>query len=94
MWLMALSVIEADSCDAFSVKTVLPEVAANYVGVIGPCPLDENGDGQMFDYDVMGWLETEAGVYEFIKFGYYDAVEDDFVWYEDYLTLLREKIRK
>lgn len=88
MWLMALSVVEADSRNASDVKKVLPDVSAEYVGVVGPCDLDENGDRLVCDYEVMGWFETEDGVYEFVSLGYYDAVDDDFKWNEERVTCL------
>jgi ABC-type branched-subunit amino acid transport system substrate-binding protein len=88
MWLMALSVVEADSRNASDVKKVLPEVSAEYVGVVGPCELDENGDRLACDYEVMGWFETEDGVYEFVSLGNYDAVDDDFKWNEERVASL------
>jgi len=55
-WLMALSVIEAESSDPTTVQAVFPQVAATYDGVNGNYRLDENMDRDNY---VMGIVEIQ-----------------------------------
>lgn len=58
-WVMALSVIEADSAEGLAVLEVLPETAGEYTGVSGNCHLDTNGDRDTVDYDLWGYFEVD-----------------------------------
>lgn len=58
-WLMALSVLQANSSDPEDVIVVLPSVCESYEGVLGNCTLNEYGDRVSTDYKIYKW--TEAG---------------------------------
>jgi ABC-type branched-subunit amino acid transport system substrate-binding protein len=77
MWIMALSVIDVNSSRTDDVKDVLPEVCAEYVGVIGNCTLNSYGDRISADYDVYKWDKVENET-EFVNIGHYDSENSRF----------------
>ena len=78
-WVYALSIIEANSADAMKIKTVLPSVASNYVGITGQCMLNEAGDRFKTNYDIWGYgIEDSSG--KNVKYGYYDSGSQRVIW--------------
>jgi branched-chain amino acid transport system substrate-binding protein len=84
-WIMALSVIEANSTEGVAVYEALPDVAASYSGVAGRCILDEYGDRIEMDYDIWGYFEVD-GAYQCIRCGAYNFESDDIRWDESLIS--------
>jgi len=80
-WIMALSVIEANSTEGVDVYKALPDVAASYSGVTGRCILDEYGDRIEMDYDVWGYFEVE-GETQCLRCGLFNSTTDSITWDE------------
>jgi branched-chain amino acid transport system substrate-binding protein len=78
-WILALSAIEAGTDDGDVVRNVLPEVAADYSGLSGPCILDENGDRDAVDYDLWGYFEVD-GTCKNLRCGTYHHESDSVEW--------------
>jgi len=78
-WLYALAVAEADSADAMDVKAQLPLLAARYGGASGEWDLNEDGDRERVNYDIVGCV-LEDGDAERVKYGYYDCETGRVVW--------------
>ena len=81
-WLYALSVMRANSTDVKLVRDALRELAREYVGVSGPCELDENDDRLRGHYDLMGYFEIE-GETQYLKCGFYNATKGEIIWDEE-----------
>lgn len=79
-WLMALSVLQANSSDPIEVKAVLPSVCESYKGILGNCTLNEYGDRVSTDYRVFTWKIDGEEAY-FKESGYYDSINDSFIFY-------------
>ncbi len=54
VWIIGLSMLETQSSDVSTIKAILPEIAENYSGAIGPTKLNEAGDLAQADYEVWG----------------------------------------
>jgi len=52
LWLLSLTVLEANSTGQDAVSSYLPIVASGYIGLSGPCELDGFGDRVSIQYDV------------------------------------------
>ena len=75
---LGLSVIDADSTNAFNVCEVLPSVAEDYVGLTGPCGLDVNGDRQVFQ---MGLYKLSINPsHRWTLVGYYSSPDNTVSW--------------
>lgn len=61
-WLLALSVIEADSHDPEDVSKVFGEVAYNHYGITGPLDLNESGDRSWIRYYFYGYYEIHGNI--------------------------------
>ncbi|UCD44182.1 MAG: hypothetical protein JSV27_08575 [Candidatus Bathyarchaeota archaeon] len=81
-WIMALSVIEANSTEGVDVCEVLPDVATRYSGVTGRCILDEYGDRIGMNYDIWGYFDVD-GACESLRCGTYRYESDEIVWAPD-----------
>ncbi len=79
-WLMALSVLQANSSDPIEVKAVLPSVCESYKGILGNCTLNEYGDRVSTDYNVFTWKIDGEEAY-FKESGYYNSTNDSFIFY-------------
>jgi ABC-type branched-subunit amino acid transport system substrate-binding protein len=80
-WIMALSVIEANSREGVAVCEALPDVAARYSGVTGRCLLDEYGDRIEMDYAVWGYFEV-GGETQCLICGLFNSTTDSITWDE------------
>ena len=78
-WLYALTVAEADSADAMDVKAQLPLLASRYGGASGEWDLNEDGDRESANYDILACV-LEDGEAERVKYGYYDGKTGQVVW--------------
>jgi hypothetical protein len=81
IWLMAKTVLECGTANSTVVREKLPEVAGNYVGVIGSCRL-ENGERSLADYRVYEWCKIADEVL-FSEIGRFDSSDDVFYWYDE-----------
>ena len=72
-WLMALSVMKADSTDPAKVEEAFRQVASEYTGINGNYALDEKGDKINFKVGVYRVFEAEPGVYKHLQCGIYDV---------------------
>ncbi len=75
-WLLALSVIEADSSEAEDVESVFRDVSATYDGINGNYALDEHGDKVQYKGEICRVVETPVDVfwpYDLEVIGYYDV---------------------
>ncbi|MCW3978498.1 MAG: ABC transporter substrate-binding protein [Candidatus Bathyarchaeota archaeon] len=80
-WIMALSVLEANSTSGLQVQEALPGVASGYKGASGLCLLDENGDRLSVDYGFWGYFEAN-GTYKCLRCGTYSYESDGVEWDE------------
>lgn len=78
-WIMALSVLQANSSSPEAVKTVLPGVCESYYGILGLCSLNENGDRVSSDYRVFTWITDGEEAY-FNDSGYYNSTSNSFIY--------------
>jgi len=54
VWIIGLAMLETQSTDVSTIKAMIPEIAENYSGAIGPTKLNEAGDLAQADYEVWG----------------------------------------
>jgi branched-chain amino acid transport system substrate-binding protein len=87
-WLYALSVMRANSTDVTLVRDALRELARDFVGVSGPCELDENDDRLRGHYDLMGYFEVD-GETKCLKCGFYNATTGEITWDEELAPYLK-----
>lgn len=71
VWILGLSILEAQSTDADIIKQVLPEIAKNYEGAIGSTELNEAGDLGAANYEI--WEVTNN---TWVSSGIYDHKSD------------------
>jgi len=81
-WLMALSVLQANSSNPEAVKAVLPMICSSYEGVLGNCSLNEYGDRVSTDYRVFTW-ENDDGEVFFKDSCYYNSTNHSFIYYPE-----------
>ena len=68
VWVLGLSILEAQSTDVDEVKRILPEVAANYSGALDSIQLNEAGDLSGADYGIWSVIDNAwemVGIYDF-----------------------------
>lgn len=68
VWLLGLSILEAQSTDVDAVKAALPGVAASYSGALDSVQLNDAGDLSGADYGVWSVIDNEwvlANIYDF-----------------------------
>lgn len=68
VWLLGLSILEAQSTNVDDVKEVLPKVAASYSGALDSVKLNEAGDLSGADYGVWSIVDNSwmlTGIYDF-----------------------------
>jgi ABC-type branched-subunit amino acid transport system substrate-binding protein len=85
-WLMALSVIEANTTDPTTIRDVLPVIASNYTGASGPCAIESSYYRAAADYDLYGFFRIGKEI-QCLKCGFYDGATESITWDE---TLTRE----
>ena len=81
-WLMALSVLKANSSCPEDVIAVLPSVCESYEGILGNCTLNEYGDRVATDYRIYTW-ENNDGEAIFKNIGYYNSTNRSFITYPE-----------
>jgi branched-chain amino acid transport system substrate-binding protein len=54
VWIIGLAMLETQSTDVTTIKSVISDIAENYSGAIGPTILNEAGDLAQADYEVWG----------------------------------------
>ena len=81
IWIMAKAVLECGTDNSTIVREMIPQVAEDYMGVIGSCRMG-NGVRSLADYRVYEWRSVD-GEAAFIEIGYYDSLAEAFSWYED-----------
>lgn len=80
-WLMALSVIEANTTDPTTIRDVLPVVASGYSGASGPCAIESSYYRAAADYDLYGFFRIGKET-QLLKCGYYDGATESITWDE------------
>jgi branched-chain amino acid transport system substrate-binding protein len=79
LWVYALTLLQVQKVDADLIRKVMPEVARNYYGSIGPVILNKAGDLAGADYDL--WVVQKVGdKYEWVKAGVYSFATGVFTW--------------
>ena len=66
VWIFGLAMLETQSDDVSIVKAKIPEIAENYIGVIGSTKLNNAGDLATANYDIVGIKNDQwflAGTY-------------------------------
>ena len=76
--IMGLSVIEANSVNTSQVIKVLPRVAEEYVGLTGPCGLDEYGDRRVFTTGIYAMGYNPGFEWELL--GYHHSPSNTIEW--------------
>lgn len=79
LWILSLSVIEANSTEPLKLMKVIPSVASNYVGATGRCTLNTNGDRLGADFDFYEYTLVE-GVVKSVQLGSYSWEANQFTW--------------
>jgi branched-chain amino acid transport system substrate-binding protein len=82
-WVLALSVIEADSLDSGLVVEVLPGVSGSYNGLTGLCGLDVYGDRLIFRMGLYACGYDPSPRWMLI--GYYNSPESNVMWDDFYI---------
>jgi len=54
VWIIGLSILETQSTDVTTIKSVISDIAENYSGAIGPTILNEAGDLAQANYEIWG----------------------------------------
>ncbi len=54
VWIIGLAILETQSTDVTTIKSVISDIAENYSGAIGPIKLNEAGDLAQANYEVWG----------------------------------------
>jgi len=54
VWIIGLAMLETQSTDVTTIKSVISDIAENYSGAIGPTILNEAGDLAQADYEIWG----------------------------------------
>jgi len=54
VWIIGLAMLQTQTTDVSTIKTVIPDIAEHYYGAIGPTKLNEAGDLAQADYEVWG----------------------------------------
>jgi len=54
VWIIGLAMLETQSSEVSTIKAIIPEIAQDYSGAIGPTKLNEAGDLAQADYEVWG----------------------------------------
>jgi hypothetical protein len=80
-WLMALSVIEANTTNPTTIRDVLPVIASNYTGTSGPCAIESSYYRAVADYDLYGFFRIGKET-QLLKCGSYDDATDSITWDE------------
>lgn len=83
VWLLGLSILEAQSTDVDAVKAVLPEVASNYSGALDHVELNEAGDLSGTNYAIWSVIDNEwkaVEIYDFENDSIIPAVVDAKDW--------------
>jgi ABC-type branched-subunit amino acid transport system substrate-binding protein len=73
-WLLALSVLEAESVNSVDVSEVFGDVAYKHYGITGPLDLNEEGDRSWIRYYVYGYYDVE-GTIVCLRAGSYTRLE-------------------
>jgi len=73
-WLLALSVIEAESTNSLDVSQVIETVAYNHYGITGPLNVNSHGDRSWIRYYFYGYYEINENVI-FLRAGGYTRLE-------------------
>jgi ABC-type branched-subunit amino acid transport system substrate-binding protein len=79
LWVLSLSVVEANSTEPLPLMGVIPGVASGYVGATGRCTLDDAGDRLGADFDFYYYAEVD-GVTKSVKLGSFGWEGDEFTW--------------
>jgi ABC-type branched-subunit amino acid transport system substrate-binding protein len=79
LWVLSLSVIEANSTEPLPLMSVIPGVASGYVGATGRCTLDDAGDRLGADFNFYYYAVVD-GVTKSVKLGSYGWEADQFTW--------------
>jgi ABC-type branched-subunit amino acid transport system substrate-binding protein len=85
-WLMALSVIEANTTDPTTIRDVLPVIASGHTGASGPCAIESSYYRAVADYDLYGFFRIGKETQR-MKCGSYDGATESITWDE---VLIRE----
>lgn len=83
-WLMALSVIEANTTDAQTIREVLPGIASGYTGASGSCAIESSLYREDVDYDLLGFFRIGEET-QHLKCGFYDGATQSITWDEGLL---------
>lgn len=75
-WLLALSVIEAESTNSFDILKVFETVAYNHYGITGPLDVNSHGDRSWIRYYFYGYYEINENVI-FLRAGAYTRLENN-----------------
>lgn len=73
-WLLALSVIEADSKNPLDVSEIFQSVAYNHYGITGPLDVNSQGDRSWIRYYFYGYYEIDENIV-FLRAGGYTRLE-------------------
>lgn len=86
-WIMALSVIEADTSNSTAIIETMYEVASTYEGASGPCAVDWTYYRVAVDYEIYGFFEVDDETKR-LKCGVYNGTTNMISWDENMINLL------
>ena len=82
-WIMALSVLEANSADPTEVAKIFPDIASNYTGIYGNYELDEEGDRCNFQVGLIKIIQ-DGSDYKYELCGVYDIKTSELETYANF----------
>lgn len=88
LWIMALSVAEAQSIDGNIVGQVIPDISRKYHGVIGNCSFNEWGDRWGVDWTLYGYKNIENRT-EVVSYGFFNSSNKEIDWFIDPLNTIQ-----
>lgn len=80
-WILAKSVLEADSLNGTMVAEVVPLIASEYWGASGHCVLNEYGEKAFVDYELRSFI-VDDDLIEYRICGFYSGTSGVIRWYD------------
>jgi branched-chain amino acid transport system substrate-binding protein len=80
-WILAKSVLEADTINGSEVADVVRLVASEYWGASGHFVLNEDGERAYVDYELRSFIEVDDRL-QYLACGFYNGTSGTITWYE------------
>ncbi len=82
-WILTQAVLETQFLTSGTdIAEVLPDIAWRHYGYSGWCLLNDAGDRETSNFDIWGYYRMEDETPSFKRYGFYDSVNDELIWYD------------